>query len=77
MPISQNNPFSYEEVRSRIISALELEGFTLGKEYEISSVPNIVDISYGRDVGYTFTKHDLGEDIHSISATKIRNLTQG
>jgi len=75
MPISQNNPFSYEEVRSKIIAKLELEGFTLGKEYEISSVPNIVDISYGRDVGYTFTKHDLGEDIHSISATKIRNLT--
>jgi len=35
-------------------------------------VPNIVDISYGRGVGYTFTEHDLGEDIHNISATKIR-----
>ena len=35
-------------------------------------VPNIVDISYGRGVGYTFTEHDLGEDIHKISATKIR-----
>ena len=72
MPISENNPFTYNEVRSKIIDALELEGFTFGKEYKISSVPNIVDISYGRDVGYTFTKHDLGEAIHSISATKIR-----
>ena len=35
-------------------------------------VPNIVDISYGRGVGYTFTEHDLGERIHNISATKIR-----
>ena len=35
-------------------------------------VPNIVDISYGRRVGYTFTQHDLGADIHNISATKIR-----
>jgi len=35
-------------------------------------VPNIVDISYGRGVGYTFTEHDLGKDIHNISATKIR-----
>jgi hypothetical protein len=35
-------------------------------------VPNIVDISYGRGVGYTFTEHDLGKDIHEISATKIR-----
>ena len=36
-------------------------------------VPNIVDIAYGRDVGYTFTQHDLGKKIHDISATKIRN----
>jgi hypothetical protein len=35
-------------------------------------VPNIVDISYGRGVGYTFTEHDLGKEIHNISATKIR-----
>jgi len=35
-------------------------------------VPNIVDISYGRGVGYTFSQHDLGEEIHNISATKIR-----
>ena len=35
-------------------------------------VPNIVDISYGRGVGYTFTEHDLGKEIHDISATKIR-----
>ncbi len=35
-------------------------------------VPNIVDISYGRGVGYTFTEHDLGEQMHEISATKIR-----
>jgi hypothetical protein len=35
-------------------------------------VPNIVDISYGRGVGYTFTEHDLGKAVHDISATKIR-----
>ena len=35
-------------------------------------MPNIIDISYGRGVGYTFTEHDLGEEIHKISATKIR-----
>jgi hypothetical protein len=51
---------------------LEEAGFTHGEEYVIMQVPNIVDISYGRGVGYTFTQHDLGEDIHNISATKIR-----
>ena len=35
-------------------------------------VPNIVDISYGRGVGYTFTEHDLGTELHDISATQIR-----
>mgnify|MGYP006245470691 FL=1 len=35
-------------------------------------VPNIVDISYGRDVGYTLTQHDLGAKIHEISGTNIR-----
>ena len=72
MPISEDNPYTYNEVRSRIIDALEAEGFTLGEQYEISSVPNIVDISYGRTVGYTFTKHNLGKATHAISATKIR-----
>jgi hypothetical protein len=51
---------------------LAKHGFTNGVEYLILEVPNIVDISYGRGVGYTFTEHDLGEDIHDISATKIR-----
>jgi len=44
----------------------------LHKEYEIAKVPNIIDISYGRGVGYSFTEHNLGKDIHDISATKIR-----
>jgi len=35
-------------------------------------VPNIVNIGYGRDVGYSFTKYYLGEDTENISATKIR-----
>ena len=48
------------------------QGFEEGREYIVLKVPNIVDISYGRGVGYTFTEHDLGEEIHKISATKIR-----
>ena len=48
------------------------QGYTYRQEYIIINVPNIVDISYGRGVGYTFTEHDLGKDIHDISATKIR-----
>ena len=67
-----DNPFDVNQVKRNIRTALFKEGFEYGGEYIIMEVPNIVDISYGRGVGYTFTQHDLGEDMHQISATKIR-----
>lgn len=67
-----DNPFSYKMVKENIETALQKHGYRCGSQYEIISIPNIVDISYGRDVGYTFSQHDLGEQVHSISATKIR-----
>jgi hypothetical protein len=67
-----DNPFDLDTVKKNIIDALGAEGFIYNEDYIIMLVPNIVDISYGRGVGYTFTQHDLGEDIHNISATKIR-----
>jgi len=70
--VQDDNPFDIETVRKNIISALTEQGYTYRVEYIIINVPNIVDISYGRGVGYTFTEHDLGKDIHDISATKIR-----
>ena len=72
VPGQDDNPFDINEVGSRISIELNKEGFTHGKDYVIIQVPNIVDISYGRGVGYTFTEHDLGKEIHDISATKIR-----
>ena len=67
-----DNPFDLETVKQNIAQGLSDAGYTLHHEYEIMLVPNIVDISYGRGVGYTFTQHDLGADVHNISATKIR-----
>jgi hypothetical protein len=67
-----DNPFDIETVKKNIIDGLGQEGFIFNQDYVIMLVPNIVDISYGRGVGYTFTQHDLGEEIHNISATKIR-----
>jgi len=69
---NDDNPFHYDQVVENIKQELSKEGFTYYEEYVIIIVPNIVNISYGRGVGYTFTEHNLGEDIHSISATKIR-----
>ena len=71
--VSQDdNPFDYDIVRYNIIKALSEKGYHYNNEYVVIVVPNIVDISYGRGVGYTFTEHNLGDDIHQISATKIR-----
>ena len=67
-----DNPFEWDQVKNNIIDALRKEDFRENEDYIIMRVPNIVDISYGRGVGYTFTQHDLGEEIHNISATKIR-----
>jgi len=70
--VQDDNPFGMIQTVEGIERGLAEHGFTNGKEYLILEVPNIVDISYGRGVGYTFTEHDLGKDIHDISATKIR-----
>ena len=35
-------------------------------------VPNIVNITYGRGVGYKFEEETFDKDITDISATKIR-----
>ena len=67
-----DNPFDVDTVFANISEALAKEGFVENEDFIIMLVPNIVDISYGRGVGYTFTEHDLGEEIHSISATNIR-----
>lgn len=67
-----DNPFDWNKVRQNIVAELEKNGFTEGKEYVIIQVPNIVDVAYGRDVGYTITQYDLGAEIHDISASKIR-----
>lgn len=67
-----DNPFGEIAVIDGIKKGLGDAGYEEGREYMILMVPNIVDISYGRGVGYTFTEHDLGKEVHDISATKIR-----
>ena len=67
-----DNPFDFDQIHTEIVGALTDEGYSWQDDFLILEVPNIVDISYGRGVGYTFTEHDLGKEIHEISATKIR-----
>lgn len=71
MSLSDNNPYTPSQAINQIKS--KLNKFTFGQDYDIMVVPNITNIGYGRDVGYSITQYDLGEEIHSISGTKIRN----
>lgn len=64
-----SNPFCVVNVEQRIHEALEIKYY--GK-YKVMVVPNIVNITYGRDVGYKIEQEVFDEHIHSISATKIR-----
>jgi phosphopantetheine adenylyltransferase len=64
-----SNPFALEEVKDRIRH--DLDALYQG-QYEIQIVPNIVNITYGRDVGYRIEQETFDDNIHSISATKIR-----
>ena len=64
-----SNPFAAEEVKARI--RRDLDPLYQG-QYEIMLVPNIVNITYGRDVGYLIEQETFDEATHAISATKIR-----
>ena len=67
-----DNPFDWDEVCSNIEAELSKDGFKRGREYEIMLVPNIVNITYGRGVGYSFEEEVFDSSVNEISATKIR-----
>jgi nicotinamide mononucleotide adenylyltransferase len=68
----EDNPFDWEAVCHNIEQGLQKDGFIRGVEYEIMLVPNIVNITYGRGVGYSFEEEVFSSEINEISATKIR-----
>ena len=68
----EKNPFDFITVKNSIINSLNDAGFENEADYKIINVPNITNITYGRDVGYAIEKEYLGEEIEKISATQIR-----
>ena len=67
-----DNPFSYEDISKDITEKLFSYGFKVNEDFVIELVPNITNISYGRDVGYSIEQESFDSDTESISATKIR-----
>ena len=64
-----SNPFSYNQVCSHI--RRDLDPLYQG-QYEIMLVPNITNITYGRDVGYTIEQESFNASVTNISGTSIR-----
>ena len=64
-PLSEKNPYPIE-VRQRMLR----ESFP---NIHIVVLPNIEEVVYGRDVGYTIRRIHLSPELEAISATKIRN----
>ena len=68
MPKSESNPWKFEDIAENI----KLSLYKYAGKFRIYSVPNIVNITYGRDVGYKIEQEVFDDKIHSISATQIR-----
>lgn len=64
-----SNPFAAEQVKDLI--KRDLDPLYQG-QYEIQLVPNVVNITYGRDVGYKIEQEVFDAATHAISATDIR-----
>ena len=64
-----SNPFGANQVKDFI--KRDLDPLYQG-QYEIQLVPNVVNITYGRDVGYKIEQESFDMATHAISATKIR-----
>jgi hypothetical protein len=66
---NNSNPFEVNQVKSFI--KRDLDPIYQG-QYEIQVVPNITNITYGRDVGYKIEQETFDSSVTDISATKIR-----
>jgi len=63
--LSYENPYTFEQ-RKEMIEKI------YGEEVNIIKIPDIDEVCYGRDVGYTIREIRLDKKIESISGTEIR-----
>ena len=68
MPITEDNPWQVDD----ICELVELALAEYAGKFRVYSVPNIMNITYGRGVGYKIEEEVLDEETQKISATKIR-----
>jgi adenylylsulfate kinase len=66
--IDDKNPLPFHAVKARIESAL----WQNRGRISVVQLPNVTNVFYGRDVGYTVERLVLDEETERISATRIR-----
>lgn len=66
----EKNPYSADQVRDNISDFYSKE-CEEGK-VKVMVIPDICSIEFGRGVGYDIVEHIPPQEIHDISATKIR-----
>ena len=67
MQPDEKNPFTAEQVRENISNFYSEE-----ERVKVMVIPDICSIEFGRGVGYDIIEHIPPQEIHDISATKIR-----
>jgi cytidyltransferase-like protein len=69
--IDERNPLPFFAVKQRIEAALS----AYAGRFVVVSLPNITNVLYGRDVGYTVERIVLDELTEAITATHVRRLS--
>jgi phosphopantetheine adenylyltransferase len=67
--IDDSNPYDFEKVKKEIHSAC----IEFGNKIKVVELPNIMDVFYGRGVGYNIEQLELSKELQEVSATKIRD----
>ena len=70
VPVDEKNPWTAQEILMNLSN--ELIDLIEAGRLSIMKIPNIESINIGRGVGYDVIEHVPPQDIHDISATKIR-----
>lgn len=71
VPIDENNPKSAQEVMMELVETQFFKDNS--HKIQISIIPDIESVNYGRNVGYDVIYHEPPEEISKISGTSIRN----
>lgn len=66
----EKNPYTADEVKKMIED--HYDELITNETVKVIIIPDIESINYGRGVGYDIIEHIPPQEIHDISATKIR-----